>query len=191
MNNIGQLKLKLREYYNTGAYFDEIDVIAKKAMVFIQNYNKKIKNSCIVLDIDETCISNYADIDANDFANLPWQVKKQLNKINSTAIKPMFKLYEKTIKLGIKVFFLSGRSEKLRKNTVKALDSAGYKQYEQIILRNKNDLSSASSFKTTKRAEIEQQGYVIIASIGDQKSDLLGGYAKKVFKLPNPFYYIP
>ena len=56
MNNIGQLKLKLREYYNTGAYFDEIDVIAKKAMVFIQNYNKKIKNSCIVLDIDETCI---------------------------------------------------------------------------------------------------------------------------------------
>lgn len=194
MNNIGALKLKLKEYYNSGAYFNEINTISKKALQYIQTYRKKGNNKnklALVLDIDETCISNYADIEAYDFANLPWQINKQLNKINSTAIKPIYKLYEKALKLGVKIFFLTSRPEKLRKITEKTLDSAGYKQYEQLILKNKNDLSSALSYKTTKRAEIEQQGYVIIASIGDQKSDLLGGYTKKVFKLPNPFYYIP
>ncbi|MGB6550988.1 MAG: HAD family acid phosphatase [Xanthobacteraceae bacterium] len=30
----------------------------------------------------------------------------------------------------------------------------------------------------------------MIANVGDQESDLSGGYAEKTFKLPNPFYYI-
>jgi len=29
---------------------------------------------------------------------------------------------------------------------------------------------------------------MIIANIGDQESDLAGGFAEKTFKLPNPFY---
>ena len=35
------------------------------------------------------------------------------------------------------------------------------------------------------------QKLTIIASVGDQWSDLDGGYAERVFKLPNPFYFIP
>jgi hypothetical protein len=31
---------------------------------------------------------------------------------------------------------------------------------------------------------------VIIANLGDQFSDLAGGYAERTFKLPNPFYSI-
>jgi hypothetical protein len=34
------------------------------------------------------------------------------------------------------------------------------------------------------RAYIESQGY-------DQFSDLLGGFADKTFKMPNPNYYLP
>ncbi len=39
--------------------------------------------------------------------------------------------------------------------------------------------------------QIEAEGYVIIANIGDQTSDLIGGYAEKTFKLPNPLYLAP
>ena len=34
-------------------------------------------------------------------------------------------------------------------------------------------------------------GRVIIANLGDQDSDLTGGYAERTFKLPDPFYFTP
>jgi len=46
-------------------------------------------------------------------------------------------------------------------------------------------------YKSGTRAYIESQGYDIVADLGDQFSDLLGGYADKTFKMPNPNYYLP
>jgi predicted secreted acid phosphatase len=46
-------------------------------------------------------------------------------------------------------------------------------------------------YKSATRAHIESLGYDIVASFGDQFSDLEGGYADKTFKLPNPNYYLP
>jgi hypothetical protein len=46
-------------------------------------------------------------------------------------------------------------------------------------------------YKTATRAYIESMGYEIIASFGDQPSDLNGGYADRTFKMPNPNYYLP
>jgi predicted secreted acid phosphatase len=47
------------------------------------------------------------------------------------------------------------------------------------------------AYKSGTRAYIESLGYDIVASFGDQFSDLLGGYADKTFKMPNPNYYLP
>jgi predicted secreted acid phosphatase len=46
-------------------------------------------------------------------------------------------------------------------------------------------------YKSGTRAYIESQGYDIVANFGDQYSDLLGGFADKTFKMPNPNYYLP
>jgi predicted secreted acid phosphatase len=46
-------------------------------------------------------------------------------------------------------------------------------------------------YKSGTRAYIESSGYDIVADFGDQFSDLEGGYADKVFKMPNPNYYLP
>ncbi|MFL5871592.1 MAG: HAD family acid phosphatase [Solirubrobacterales bacterium] len=46
-------------------------------------------------------------------------------------------------------------------------------------------------YKSGTRAYIESQGYNIVADFGDQFSDLEGGFADKVFKMPNPNYYLP
>ena len=46
-------------------------------------------------------------------------------------------------------------------------------------------------YKAGTRAYIESLGYEIVADFGDQYSDLLGGYADKTFKMPNPNYYLP
>ena len=46
-------------------------------------------------------------------------------------------------------------------------------------------------YKSGTRAYIESLGYDIVANFGDQYSDLLGGFADKTFKMPNPNYYLP
>ena len=48
-----------------------------------------------------------------------------------------------------------------------------------------------SEHKTRARADIESHGFAIIANVGDQESDLVGGHAERTFKIPNPFYFIP
>jgi Predicted secreted acid phosphatase len=46
-------------------------------------------------------------------------------------------------------------------------------------------------YKSGTRAYIESLGWDIVATFGDQYSDLLGGYADNTFKMPNPNYYLP
>ncbi|MFF6981353.1 HAD family acid phosphatase [Streptomyces sp. NPDC008343] len=47
------------------------------------------------------------------------------------------------------------------------------------------DLFEVSAYKTEKRAEIEANGYKIIANIGNNSTDLVGGHAERTFKLPD------
>lgn len=62
-----------------------------------------------------------------------------------------------------------------------------------ISLRGANDRGkTATSYKSGKRLEIEEEGYRIHGNSGDQWSDLLGyPVSSRSFKLPNPMYFIP
>jgi hypothetical protein len=51
--------------------------------------------------------------------------------------------------------------------------------------------ASAVDFKAPERRKLTEQGYTVLFSIGDQESDLAGGYAERTFKLPNPVYFLP
>jgi hypothetical protein len=46
-------------------------------------------------------------------------------------------------------------------------------------------------YKSATRAHIGSLGYDIVANFGDQFSDLKGGSADRVFKMPNPNYFLP
>ena len=91
------------------------------------------------------------------------------------------------------VFFITGRAENSaeRSATEANLHKAGYDGWQQIYMRTEKFAgSSVAPFKTWARSDIEAQGYTIIANVGDQKSDLANGHARRTFKVPNPFYYI-
>lgn len=52
--------------------------------------------------------------------------------------------------------------------------------------------ASVSEYKRRSRKYIQDDlHYHIVANVGDQQSDLTGGYADQDFKVPNPFYFIP
>jgi predicted secreted acid phosphatase len=104
----------------------------------------------------------------------------------------MLSLFYDAQRHGVKVFFVTGRFESQRQATIKNLTRAGYKDWAGLYLRAENyNKPSVIPYKSEARKAIAQQGYTIIASIGDQYSDLKGGYAEKTFKLPNPYYYLP
>ena len=46
-------------------------------------------------------------------------------------------------------------------------------------------------YKSGTRAHIASMGSNIVLNLGDQFSDLEGGYAERPVKLPNPMYYLP
>jgi hypothetical protein len=46
-------------------------------------------------------------------------------------------------------------------------------------------------YKSATRGYVESLGYDIVANFGDQFSDLVGGFADRTFKMPNPNYFLP
>ncbi|APF07322.1 TPA: HAD family acid phosphatase [Legionella pneumophila] len=196
--NLSLIRKEIKNYYDSGLYHHELERTIKLAEKYInQEYliNKNNKNPqklAIILDIDETSLSNYEKMVKRDFTGSKEQIHKEILAANSPAIKPMLTLYKNALKRGIKVFFVTGRQESERDATRTNLINAGYTKWSGLYLRP-NSYSSPSiiPFKSKTRQMIEKKGYTIIASIGDQCSDIQGGYAKKGFKLPNPFYYLP
>ena len=194
-HNLGILKAKLVYYYDSGAYRRAIEAVALNATHYINAQTKinsereQPKKLAMVLDIDETSLSNYPYMRASDFSGQAAQVRQAYLAADAPAIQPILALYQQAMSKGIAVFFITGRDESLRSATSRNLRRAGYYNWAGLSMKPKN--ANVTNFKTSQRAAIEQQGYSIIASIGDQYSDLIGGYAQKTFKLPNPFYYIP
>ena len=75
--------------------------------------------------------------------------------------------------------------------TARNLREQGYEWIGLILLPDCAQFASAVDFKAPERRKIIEHGYTIILNVGDQESDLKGGYAERTFKLPNPVYYLP
>ena len=96
------------------------------------------------------------------------------------------------------MFFVTGRFEREYNHempsawTLRNLKDAGYKDVaaDHLYMRGLTPDTGVTDYKTSKRIDIENRGFTIIASLGDQKSDLAGGHADMTFKIPNPFYFI-
>ncbi|KTD05633.1 HAD family acid phosphatase [Fluoribacter gormanii] len=196
--NLTLVKNELKSYYNSGLYQKELTHVIKKAQQYIDQQaeinlkEKSHKKLALVLDIDETSLSNYKYMIERDFGGNRKAYHQDIMAANAPAIKPMLTLYRDARNRGIKIFFVTGRNESERKATENNLHKAGYTGWSGLYLRPMNYSSkSIIPFKSHTRKMLTEKGYTIVASIGDQYSDLKGGYAQKVFKLPNPFYYLP
>jgi predicted secreted acid phosphatase len=199
--NVGDAKTAAIAYHDSGLYQRDLAEVAAQAIAWIANQVPNTARPAVVFDIDETALSNWEVIKANDFGrfmngpcNLPdacgwraWDLTAQ-----STVIQPTLDTYNAAKSLGAAVFFISGRDEGQRAATEQNLRSAGYTGYTSLTLTPPGaQYASAADFKAPQRAAIEAEGYTIVANIGDQPSDLAGGHSEQTFLLPDPFYRIP
>lgn len=196
--NLTHFKQTLTSYHDSGQYEKEVTAVIARARHYINQRAQANQQAAhpqklaIVLDIDETSLSNFPRIKARDYAETKGEMLQEYQAADASALRPTLALYQDAIQHGIHVFFITGRPRTLLPATVVNLKKAGYPQWVAIYMRPKHYQGpSIVPFKSQTRAGIAKQGYTIIASVGDQNSDLLGGYAEKTFKLPNPFYAIP
>lgn len=195
--NLNLLKQKIEQYQSSGEYLREVDQVISRACKYVEQQvarnasEKHPKKLALVLDIDETSISNFNKIKVRDYSNNVQLIHKEILAADSPAILPTLKLYNYAIKHGVKVFFVTGRKRSEESATIKNLKFAGYTSWSKIYFRPDGYRErSIVPFKAGARKAITQQGFTILASIGDQASDVIGGYANKSYKLPNPFYFI-
>jgi acid phosphatase len=141
----------------------------------------------IVLDIDETSLSNYDGLAATGFSSIGTAIPAATG--TGTAIAPTLSLYKDARARGVAVFFVTGRPSAIAGPTTDNLENVGYDQGWDD-LRFKPADQGTEAFKAAARAAIEAKGYDIVLNLGDQESDLDGGHADRAFKLPNPYYFI-
>lgn len=187
--NLYLLKQELIAYADSGTYERSLAAAAAPAQAWIeQRAARGGTKLAIVLDLDETLLSNLPHMREMDFGYVPGLWEKWVALADAPAIAPIAELYRSARARGIAVFYLTGRRERDRPGTVKNLQLVGADDYVALHCKPDNDPGLTQTFKTATRRKITEDGYTIIANIGDQQSDLDGGFAEKTFKLPNPFY---
>ncbi|WP_051472092.1 HAD family acid phosphatase [Patulibacter minatonensis] len=144
----------------------------------------------VVFDIDETLLSNYIGVPNSDpETGSAGQFPGALSG-TGTRMPGVGEAFDAAKKRGMAVFLITARPSLvpgLQETTIRNLGAAGYSGWAGLSL--KADATEASAkYKTATRAAIEAEGYTIIANVGDQESDLVGGHSERRFKLPNPFY---
>jgi acid phosphatase len=191
--NAGDWEPVLRQFHDSGVYGTElaqIDTIAQRRVIRVARAATKHAKLAIVLDIDETTLSNYSAISADDFTYGPASRAEATDEIG-VAIQPTLALYQAAQRRNVAVFFITGRPEAQRQVTSENLVREGFTTWAGLSLKPAGTTLTTVAYKAGARAAIESQGYTIVANVGDQYSDLAGGHAQVAYKLPNPFYFLP
>lgn len=190
--NLGIVRQQVKAYVESGPYWQDVDEVIGRAQAYLEENLSRFegKKPAIVLDIDETSISNLGYMKQADYGYVPDLWTAWIESGQAPPIESTLSLFRYARKNGVAVIFISSRDNSQQKLTARNLERAGYTDYQALILRTSGAPTSAA-FKAGVRKKLSEQGYFIVLNIGDQFSDLEGGYAEATFKLPNPMYYVP
>jgi hypothetical protein len=199
--NVGTIKTLLRDYHDK-YYNDDVAAVFDSARKLVEQRASQSKRPALVLDIDETSLTNWPNLAADDFGFIaggscdvlpagPCGFNRWILKSSAEAIEPARKLFEAAKANGVAVIFITGRPDSQRDATIVNLDHAGFDGWAELHTRPDRDTGTVQDYKTRERIKVEAEGYTIIANAGDQISDIEGEHGGCTFKVPNPFYFIP
>lgn len=191
--NLDTAKSAVRIYQNSGGYNRDLAEVAARAVAWIESRAARRapdERLAVVLDVDETVLSNWPYMQAHDFG---WDDASWNAWIAAGECPPLAagrEVFLAARRGGMDVVLLTGREEvRDRPGTEKNLRAEGMGDYAMLVMAPPGGAKpDSATFKTAARAALEREGWTIIANVGDQASDLAGGHAERTFKLPDPFY---
>jgi predicted secreted acid phosphatase len=170
-------------------------------------------NKAVVFDVDSTLLSDYANEEEMNFNYDPATNARWVSGHLFPAVPGMPATLRTLKARGYDIFGITGRPAAQEPDTIANLTGRGYTTadgsplfdaanlYTKDIGPNQswvdcsldgNSACSTVEYKALTRKHIESaEGVSIAMNVGDQWSDLEGGYAAAVLKLPNPSYFLP
>ncbi len=148
----------------------------------------------VVFDIDDTLLDNFGLYATNQpaFSYDDARQNRWVDECRTPANPPVRRLYERLRAHGIPVALVAGRPGAQRSATRRCLQRRGIDGWRFLILRDEQTATlPAARFKAMARTRLQDRGYRIVASIGDQVSDMSHGHLRRGYLLPNPMYYLP
>jgi len=201
MENFGVARYRLEDYADCvgtgGCYWADLDAQAKRAEAELGRLiatRKSGEKLALVLDIDETSLTNYCEMKREDYGFISTPFNEwAVSSAADMAIPGTLRLFNAARAEGLEVFFITGRPGEQKAATARNLEAAGYKGWMGLALREGSEKTMATvDYKSEERKKIVDAGYRIVMSVGDQWSDLNGEARAEIsVKLPNPFYYLP
>jgi len=192
--NLRTAKDIVKDYYESGRFDEEMNDVIKDAK---EKFDKvEIKKSAkggsvVIFDVDETALNNYGLAKLMDFGYVYDLNKKWNEELKAPAIEQTKDLYFYLLNRGCKIIFLTGRNFTEYEVTYKNLLQAGYTGFDTLLTQREDEQNLKSQeFKSKKRAELTEQGYEIVGTVGDQWTDLNGPYSGIQIKIPNFLYEI-
>ena len=188
--NLDVAKKHVQNYYENGQYNSEMTKIIDDTINKL-NEVEPGENPLVIFDVDETALSNYEHTKELGFG-FKWDLWHEwMLEADADAIPQTKRLYDWLIENDINVVFLTGRQHDVYDATLKNLKEVGFIKFDTLITRSpKTSKMSAFIFKNSERKILTEKGYSIIATIGDQVSDIEGKNTGLKVKLPNYLYLI-
>ena len=219
--NIDSVKKTIAAYYGdpgtgianktSSPYITETTGIVAKMSAELDSLKQKSVDAghkpAIVLDTDDTMLETYdREVSVMHFNFDPAQNNQDvLNKV-FPAVPGMAAFENLALSKGIAVFGITGRSDAQKAASIENVTGQGFTGFTPDNYFTKWPTGAIPSYvtcantaacttveyKASTRRHIEKDlGYDIVLNVGDQYSDLQGGWADNAQKLPNPTYYLP
>lgn len=192
------------DYYQFGNFARDTRRLGRSAKRALNAQLEKLergKRPAIVFDIDDTALSSYeCQRQQGDFGGTELTACVVAAGVQTTTgvgkglprIEPVYELFRKAKKLGVGIFFITGRPDSARDVSIQNLIARGYRaDFELTTFPSVLPETSASliPYKSGAREAIEKRGFEILLNVGDQLSDLRGGFSNRRFLIPNPMYF--
>lgn len=193
-------------------YIRELDgILARETSQLKAQYDRAVRSGqkpAIVFDADDTTLWTY-DMEVADmhFTFDPVEQNVWVQDQRFPATPGMVSFVNSAAAMGFTVFGLTGRNDDQKAATLGNLAKDGYTAFANDRFFTKWTGVGASQqpsyihcsavkcttveYKALTRKHIQDLGYTVTLNVGDQWSDLQGGYAQRDLKLPNPTYYLP
>ena len=202
--NVGPYMAPQVESYYTGKAIQEDRAdVALAAWRFVRDWTRERCGSTpadvrackamVVFDVDETLLNSYSYSVAQDpqFTFNPTTWTAYVDACDYSGIPQTRELFDRLKGLGVTIALVSAGSSDTRAAMVSCLNAKGITGWDRYIMRGDKgaDLSDGE-YKALAREGLKRDGFTIVASIGDQVSDMSYGHLKRGFLLPNTMYYI-
>lgn len=187
--NLADAIKAVKEYHTSEQYHKDIENAVEDGLRNLRQLNYP-DNAAFVFDVDETALSNIEYELKYNFGYDPKTWDDWVMQAKATALPGVRRFYDSLVARNIKIIFITGRSQDQYDATIKNLKEQGYTKFDTLVCKTSQFRGKkAVEFKSQIRQELSKKFY-IIGSIGDQWSDLEGGWTIIKIKLPNYMYHI-